>query len=337
VPFTNPIVGGVKLIRQAIQSPNYVPGVSGWTINRDGTAEFSGVTLRGELYIGNPPSPPNPYIHGTVLSGIPTIAIYDGTHANPARIQGFDLGGDGGMVLDSGDPAGDDTSLALGATFGELFYEDAVGGVSGLVHVGQPSTSMVQLRATGGGARDLELGLDQVNATPDAIGGRLYTRGEILHNDGIADENYCSRVVDGKAPGVSTATTVGTTETNISTANITNVYVEEGYAYRVIVHIDHRMDTLGMRLDYKLWNGTVGTGAQLGGTNRRWCDVATLTNFNGVVLYFLWRATATETIANMNLSAEKAVGGGGVAVVQVNNAFIATVEKIGMASKITNL
>ena len=44
--FSNPIVGGVdKLIRQAIQSPNFVAGVSGWSINKDGTAEFNQLTI----------------------------------------------------------------------------------------------------------------------------------------------------------------------------------------------------------------------------------------------------------------------------------------------------
>jgi hypothetical protein len=46
-PFRNQAIGGTLLKRKAIQSPNYVPGVSGWTVNKDGTAEFSGLVLRG--------------------------------------------------------------------------------------------------------------------------------------------------------------------------------------------------------------------------------------------------------------------------------------------------
>lgn len=45
MPFGNPLVGGTVLRRPSIQSPNYVPGVSGWTINQDGTAEFNELTL----------------------------------------------------------------------------------------------------------------------------------------------------------------------------------------------------------------------------------------------------------------------------------------------------
>lgn len=45
--FSNPIVGGTTLIRPAIQSPNYSAGVAGWSINKDGTAEFNNVVIRG--------------------------------------------------------------------------------------------------------------------------------------------------------------------------------------------------------------------------------------------------------------------------------------------------
>jgi hypothetical protein len=50
--FSNPIVGGnAVLIRPAIQSPNFVAGSTGWIIRADGTAEFSGVVMRGDLHI----------------------------------------------------------------------------------------------------------------------------------------------------------------------------------------------------------------------------------------------------------------------------------------------
>lgn len=49
MPFANPIVAGVELVREAIQSADYVPGVSGWCIRRDGSAEFAAGTFRGDL------------------------------------------------------------------------------------------------------------------------------------------------------------------------------------------------------------------------------------------------------------------------------------------------
>lgn len=54
MPFRNSIVGGMgKLIRQMIQSPNYVAGSAGWSINRDGSAEFNNATVRGVLQAGS--------------------------------------------------------------------------------------------------------------------------------------------------------------------------------------------------------------------------------------------------------------------------------------------
>lgn len=52
--FTNPITGGQgTLVRPAIKSQDYVPGSSGWSINRDGSAEFNNVVIRdGEIVSG---------------------------------------------------------------------------------------------------------------------------------------------------------------------------------------------------------------------------------------------------------------------------------------------
>jgi hypothetical protein len=50
--FGSPVVGGTTLIRAAIHSPDFVAGVSGWTINRDGSAEFNDVVIRGTVVAG---------------------------------------------------------------------------------------------------------------------------------------------------------------------------------------------------------------------------------------------------------------------------------------------
>lgn len=48
----NALVGGVVLMRPAIQSPDYVAGVSGWAIRQDGTVEFNSGTFRGTITAG---------------------------------------------------------------------------------------------------------------------------------------------------------------------------------------------------------------------------------------------------------------------------------------------
>jgi hypothetical protein len=47
-----PITGGVALRLPAIESPNYVPGVSGWAIFQNGTVEFNSGTFRGTVTAG---------------------------------------------------------------------------------------------------------------------------------------------------------------------------------------------------------------------------------------------------------------------------------------------
>jgi len=47
--FRNEVVKGIRLVREAIQSVDFVTGVSGWSINRDGTAEFQDANIRGAI------------------------------------------------------------------------------------------------------------------------------------------------------------------------------------------------------------------------------------------------------------------------------------------------
>lgn len=50
--FRNSILAGEELVRSGIRSENYVAGVSGWRIGRDGSAEFLDATVRGSLIVG---------------------------------------------------------------------------------------------------------------------------------------------------------------------------------------------------------------------------------------------------------------------------------------------
>jgi hypothetical protein len=45
--YLDPVVGGTALRRAAIQSPGFVAGSTGWSINIDGSAEFDDLTFRG--------------------------------------------------------------------------------------------------------------------------------------------------------------------------------------------------------------------------------------------------------------------------------------------------
>jgi hypothetical protein len=49
VPYKDPLTADTVLVRGAIQSPNYVPGVSGWIVRIDGSSEFSDTVIRGDV------------------------------------------------------------------------------------------------------------------------------------------------------------------------------------------------------------------------------------------------------------------------------------------------
>lgn len=49
--FSDPIVAGNTLVREAIQSEPFVSGSTGWRIERTGNAEFNDVSIRGSLEV----------------------------------------------------------------------------------------------------------------------------------------------------------------------------------------------------------------------------------------------------------------------------------------------
>ncbi len=69
--FANPVVAGTALVIPAINSPNFVAGSTGWTINQDGTAEFNAAVIRGELDLG---VAPNRIVLGPVIP--PELTAY---------------------------------------------------------------------------------------------------------------------------------------------------------------------------------------------------------------------------------------------------------------------
>jgi hypothetical protein len=76
----DPVVGGTVLRRVAIQSPNFVHLVSGWSINQDGSAEFNGLTINGGDVIltdgsGN--------VVGTLDGSAGLVLVGNGTLADP--------------------------------------------------------------------------------------------------------------------------------------------------------------------------------------------------------------------------------------------------------------
>lgn len=94
--FRNPVVAGVELVRAAIQSADYVTGVSGWSIFQNGDAEFNGIIIRGadvvdstQLFYNGPPA------LGNLMASIsPTSGTDQYGNDFQLGIVGYDTGGD---------------------------------------------------------------------------------------------------------------------------------------------------------------------------------------------------------------------------------------------------
>lgn len=116
--FRDPIIGGESvLIRNAIKSPDYSAGVSGWSINRDGTAEFNDVVVRGEVYVIDPDGSyvriydQDPGDGAVIEFGLPTAAgtvLTPGSISSTTNVPGTGIPGEPGTMITS--PTVDGTS-----------------------------------------------------------------------------------------------------------------------------------------------------------------------------------------------------------------------------------
>lgn len=94
-PGNQAITGGTVLRTPAIQSPDYVPGVSGWIIRQDGSAEFNDGTFRGSIEVG--PNPGEHFIVNNPATG-DVIDVYDSSNNlvlsvdQFGQIQSFNIG-----------------------------------------------------------------------------------------------------------------------------------------------------------------------------------------------------------------------------------------------------
>lgn len=87
----NPVVGGTVLRRAAIQSPNFVTGVSGWIVGQDGSAEFDNVIIRnGQVISGTALFYSGPPAAGNLIASIAAAAGTD-SHGNsyPVGLANF--------------------------------------------------------------------------------------------------------------------------------------------------------------------------------------------------------------------------------------------------------
>lgn len=329
MPFSNPVVGGEngELIRSSIQSPDYVPGVSGWTINRDGSAEFNNVTIRLDLTTGSivvgPDTGPQVVIRisgGTGLIQFPTNA---GNEATPANIQSTAITNESLLSIESAFLGGSSTSSRLDLSSGDDFT-NTIAPYAVLGSYGT-ETSEIQLGAQDG---------TYLNSPIFNVGQEL-----VVSSDN-ADSNYPTRVVGGKTVNANTITTLPIgVDTEVATSDVTSVYLRNGFAYEVEVNLSTRSSvgtsaTGTQVVQWKLWDGAVG-GTQLGVTVQK-TNGSVGTIGNDDMFKFTFAYTGTTGSKTLRISGNKSAGADTFQAI-FNTAANVIVRFLGDPAKITNL
>lgn len=329
--FASDVVGGGgELVRTRIHSRGYVAGVSGWTIDRDGNAEFNSVTVRGDFILGTYPG--GPYIFGDNSAGSPRFEFRDDTHSDVVYLETDNSNPKTTVRLRAGDFVNRASMVGVYDGAGAVTFDDSTRSYSVVVN-GDGDSVFMSAQKTG--SVDLAVELDPTTAQPDGTTlGRIATLGQIYIDAFAADANYPHRMVDGKVFTAATAdsTTASGTDVVITSANIQNTYVEKDFAYKATVWLRIAGSVLNDRAQFKLKNGTTQVGQ-----DRLVRITGAITTFVDIILEFLWRATTTETIANLNLTFNRFSGTGTItARVEASN-YIAYVEKAGDADMIGGL
>lgn len=103
IQFNSTVVGGTVLVRSAIQSANFVTGVSGWTINQDGSYELgSGGSFRGDVLVVSPDGAAiaiQTTGGGSIEFTPPTTAGFTLTNEGQIFSSDVDLGGGDGYTF----------------------------------------------------------------------------------------------------------------------------------------------------------------------------------------------------------------------------------------------
>jgi hypothetical protein len=156
--FEQPLTAGVVLLRSAIQSPNYVTGVSGWSVDQSGSAEFNNATFRGTLIAGGGAviiDSNGVDVHSTVLNTryrINTTGGFiaslntadDGRYAKVTLDINANVGGTGGGAFFAGQGANPGPHGGTLDRDGSLFFGYDVSGVNDT-----PRASLFSPRLTG--------------------------------------------------------------------------------------------------------------------------------------------------------------------------------------------
>ena len=334
--FSNPVVGGEggELIRASIKSPNFVAGVSGWIIRRDGSAEFNNIVIRFDVVAGSivvgPATGPQVIIRYTGTEGIiefPTnrpiedgIAFIRSRVVSPGtaaenlllelRSPTVDNGGDWAFLeLDSGEDSPGLQRWIAGVT-------NSIGPQKSEIEITEPTIVM---------------------HSPE-----VQTDNELFISTGTTDGNYPVRIVQGKVASGTTTTAIGTgAATAIGGAGMSSVRLIDQVVYKVNVQVALSAVATSsaagtQRVTWSLWRGAVGTGTRVANLNRIFKVGAVGAMQEDVRFSFLWVNTAVDGTYALNLAAQHTQGTDSLQAI-VNTEFFIEVERKGLRSMYENL
>lgn len=297
--FSNSLVGGSdELVREGIQSRGYVPGVSGWRIARDGSAEFSDVSLRGGLLVTNDARSAN---YSTGVSG--WILRNDGTAEFNGTVE---------MA------AGKVTGALESASAGWMLNDDGTADFTGTVSMG---------------AGIVTGSIKSSNYSAQTAGWILKSDGTAEFNGSIV-----TTLVDGKIhSGSNTDTsrsTVGTS-INVTNANPQNTPQIEGHAYRALVQVAVSVTTAGSRISYRLVGDGVQLGVMTPNKKAQ-ATGGTYETFLMMFVWRANSTTIISNI-NLEMTYQQGTTGNSVWTRVSTNDFAFIIDDLTLADRITNL
>lgn len=341
--FRNSILAGVTLIRSAIRSPNFVTGVSGWTINQDGSAEFNNLTIRG-TFNGN-----NFLISSAGIffySGTPGLGNMTGSWAPVAGTDAFGNAYPLGLKIYSSFG-----NLVLGPTDGDLL---STGSSGATVRIGDgeldfkanptDSSTATVIQNFGGpllGSLTLSSGQQNVSdqaaflalvtkatGTDPQVLMRAYAGGQISVMNDTVD---VGRGIRSQVSITANVTGITTTETVLMT--IPSMTFKNGRAYRVTLWGLAQSTTASTYFLYRLRAGSASTTGTIYKDQMRVPVLSTASTNSAVGLVVTLVNQSGADITTAVTWTGSVAAGTGVFAASAGNVATATVEDVGLASQ----
>lgn len=343
MPYNNPIAGGDNLIRPALQSPNYSPGVSGWIVRRDGSVEFNNAVFRGSVFVQ---SGTDTIVIDNNTFGFPSIAFYTAPNTypsgTPAGINAYNGGIAGvdtvAVLIQSGaDNTGKSMFIAVDTSGLDAGFGNTPGDGSYLRLEHRDDLSSYD--ATLASDRSLNSGVTNELILSQGDGARLNLGAgtfQFTHQDVL---NWPARVIDGKTiqtGGPVDTTSASTTQVAVSSANAINVPVVANHVYIALVQIRVTSTIAADRAEYTLWDGTVGSSNQLGGNVLKKINPTTGQQ-EDVMMMFSWLQGSTTTLSNVNLAVARFTGTGTITTRVDNKSYQLVIIDAARTGIISNL